>query len=649
MLASVYLLAGCGVEPVDTASGPEPVSSTAVTATTYNNPVLPGDHPDMNIFREGNDYYLTGSSFNMTPNVEILHSKDLVHWERVSRVVDPAWSGLASSQAGQGTWGGFIVKSGGFYWVYFAVNFSQFFSRATSLAGPWSTPVAVNGRTGYDDSVFVDDDGKIYMLMKSGHCSDPGFNAIQQIGANGQLTGSLIDLSFVNNGDGGCPDWAEGPSMTKRNGFYYYFVSTHTGCGSREVVWRSRTLTSNPSSWVNLGTVLQAPNPFAGSQHSTAPFQIADGTWWAFYHSYECAGGWGGLGRQGLLSQVTWQNDVPVVAPAPLTARAPALAAGGIPFLLPVNDEFASSPLKPAWTFYGPTPAARYSVTDRPGWLRVKPASGQTTHVVQKAALHSNAMVARIAFTPQVTGDAAGVRLGNANNTIDVSVARVWSGGDRIRFGAGSTSTLVASPAASVLWLKLVVTGHRATGWFSIDRLSWTQVGAAIDITALDQFNTINNGWVGNQAGVFASNRSADFDLFAYRDGFTEIPASEPNQWSGTSVVSSSSVGPVLGSLENGDWAMYGSVDLGSGGIRSKAIELRASAAGPGGTVNVWTDPLATTPIASCPIAGTGSWDSWRTVSCNLTATGSHDVYLTISGGAGELLRLASLRFVPGT
>jgi len=64
---------------------------------TYNNPVLPGDHPDMSLYREGDDFYITGSFFHMAPNVEILHSRDLVRWERVSRVVDPGWSGLRSS------------------------------------------------------------------------------------------------------------------------------------------------------------------------------------------------------------------------------------------------------------------------------------------------------------------------------------------------------------------------------------------------------------------------------------------------------------------------------------------------------------------------------------------------------------------------
>lgn len=711
----------------------ETASWPGAPQSTYLNPILPGDHPDMNIYIEGDDFYITGSSFNISPNVEILHSRDLIRWERVSRVVDPAWSGLeASTSAGGGTWGGFIVKVAAGYRVYFAVNFNQYFAEAESLAGPWGEPVHVepvgpytppgedpelvsfDRGTGYDDSVFVDDDGTTYLVVKAGQCkwnggtggeeNNFGVNLLQKIDPEtGQLSGESIDLSFVNWDveNGGCGDpaanpdsaveanWAEGPTMTKRNGFYYYFDSTHTGCGGEQYGWRSATLSSNPEDWTPLGSVLKAEAPFSGAQHSTAPFQIADGTWWVFSHSYECESNWRGLGRQGLLSQVTWIDDesgagVPVVngrlgEPAP----APALPPSDIPFLLPVNDEFTGDKLAPAWTFYGNMPSDRYSVTDRAGWLRLKPAEDETRWVIQKDALHAKAMIVRMDFAPEAAGDAAGVRLGNAVPEQDltafptwvhpisqeVSVARVRADAkDRIRFSFRSVVPVLnadesayeavdateisfdaPAPAERTLWLKLVHgKDHEATGWFSTDRLIWTQVGEPIDISALEDYDTVNMGWVGSQAGVFASNASADFDLFTYRDGFTAIAAAEPDQESGTEVVSSQSAGPVLGGLEDGDWAMYGSVDLGSGGVASVEIELQASSA-KGGALEVWLDPLAGGHrVATCDVPATGGWETWTTVTCKVSAAGSHEVYLRAKGGSGELLRLASLRFVPG-
>jgi beta-xylosidase len=684
---------------------------------TYDNPVLPGDHPDQNIFIEGKDFYLLGSTFNMTPNVEIYHSTDLIHWERFSRVVDPTWSGLASSIAGGGTWGGFIVKIPGGYRAYFAVRFSQYFAHAASLAGPWDAPVQVNsfgyspngGTTvfqkgnGYDDSVFVDDDGTTYLVEKTGQCKWSGISGDSNFGVNQLIridpdTGMLdsqkvIDLSFVNwnSAHGGCGDptndaahaitmnWAEGPTMAKRNGYYYYFAATHTGCGGREYVWRSQTLSSNPSDWTPLGPFLVGGSPFTGAQHSTAPFQIADGTWWVFSHSYDCSGGWTGLARQGLLSRVTWTDDpagggIPSASGDWTTpAAVPNLPPSGIPFLLPFSDEFDATTLRTGWTFMGFMPPARYSTTDRPGWLRIKPLAGQTTHVVQKDALHANAMVARMEFTPAAAGDGAGLRLGNAlpaeqvsqmgswskPASIELSLARVMTtNGDQVRFGLGTFSQSAlptptsaysgaAAPAGSVVWLKIVRAAHQATGWFSSDGLGWTQVGTSLDISALDDNPSLGNTWVSNQAGIFASNKSADFDFFTYRDGFTDIPAVKPDQHSGATAVTSSAKGTVL-SFKNGDWALYGSVDLGSGGLQSQGIELTMASAGEGAEVEVWTDPLAGGKrIATCTVAGAGGWEAWQTASCPLAATGMHEVYLRVVGGAGELLRLAKLRFVP--
>jgi beta-xylosidase len=52
----------------------------------YKNPVLHADYSDPDVIRVGDDYYLTASSFNATPGLPILQSKDLVNWRIVSHV-----------------------------------------------------------------------------------------------------------------------------------------------------------------------------------------------------------------------------------------------------------------------------------------------------------------------------------------------------------------------------------------------------------------------------------------------------------------------------------------------------------------------------------------------------------------------------------
>ena len=55
---------------------------------TYMNPILSGDYSDLDCIRVGSDYYAVSSTFQYSPGFVILHSKDLVNWKILSRIVD---------------------------------------------------------------------------------------------------------------------------------------------------------------------------------------------------------------------------------------------------------------------------------------------------------------------------------------------------------------------------------------------------------------------------------------------------------------------------------------------------------------------------------------------------------------------------------
>ena len=55
---------------------------------TYRNPVIFADYSDPDVIRDGDDYYLVASSFNCTPGLPILHSRDLVNWTMVNHAVE---------------------------------------------------------------------------------------------------------------------------------------------------------------------------------------------------------------------------------------------------------------------------------------------------------------------------------------------------------------------------------------------------------------------------------------------------------------------------------------------------------------------------------------------------------------------------------
>jgi beta-xylosidase len=54
---------------------------------TYRNPIIAGDYSDPDIVRVGDDYYMVSTTFQLSPGVSILHSKDLVNWESLGGVI----------------------------------------------------------------------------------------------------------------------------------------------------------------------------------------------------------------------------------------------------------------------------------------------------------------------------------------------------------------------------------------------------------------------------------------------------------------------------------------------------------------------------------------------------------------------------------
>lgn len=51
----------------------------------YLNPVLAGDYPDPSVLKDGDDYYMTHSSFDAAPGLLIWHSRDL----GIGGLIDP--------------------------------------------------------------------------------------------------------------------------------------------------------------------------------------------------------------------------------------------------------------------------------------------------------------------------------------------------------------------------------------------------------------------------------------------------------------------------------------------------------------------------------------------------------------------------------
>jgi hypothetical protein len=121
------------------------------------------------------------------------------------------------------------------------------------------------------------------------------------------------------------------------------------------------------------------------------------------------------------------------------------------------------------------------------------------------------------------------------------------------------------------------------------------------------------------------------------RDAYSAIQAESYDSQSGTIAETTTDTGggQDIGSIANGDWALYKGVNFGSTAATQFYTRVASGAAsGVSGLVQVRLDSPTATPIGSFSLANTGGWQSWRTVPANISSvTGTHDVYLTFSSG----------------
>ena len=624
---------------------------------TYMNPVIPGDHPDCTISKIGNDFYTTGSSFNPTP--VIYHSTDLVHWEAIAQPVSAAWSQYGDAQGG-GCWGGHIVYYNNKYWDFFGRAFVMYFVTADKPEGPWSTPTLMNVPSsvpgfGADNSIFIDEDSTWYLLVKNGQVN----NWIVQLGKNGQPQGAIYNLCWINPAPSYPYSWAEGPVMWKYKGYYFYSFARDVSGGQK--IMRSKTLTGDQTSWEMLGDFFNENDPlksgslFTSPNHCSNVITIGDSTFWVIHPVY-AKSEWKGQGRQGLLNQVRYDTSSrPTVDyPDNKPFTAPQLPSSGIPWMVPKSDFFTSTKLHPEWSLLGYTTSDKYSLVDRPGWLRLSPKSNKINTVIKNDGEHNYSLITRLDFDAKVVSDEAGLFLlrGDAASSVKLCSSINASGQKSIVFKYDNNIAEAANVAGDTVWLRIIRINHKVSGSFSSNGIDWYQVGQSVDISAIDSYSDSKFVvWEGTRQGLYVQNSTAYFDFYIYRNAYTPILAECPANQYGTTVSAKVNGISSLDNIHENDWALYAGVEFGNNEYlwHPDSLTITASCASTGGIVEVWIDSLDSgTKIAECPISNTGSWSTYKIFTTNVLSpvSGNHDVYLKFKGsGTPKLFMLQWLNF----
>jgi enterochelin esterase-like enzyme/fibronectin type 3 domain-containing protein/regulation of enolase protein 1 (concanavalin A-like superfamily) len=127
------------------------------------------------------------------------------------------------------------------------------------------------------------------------------------------------------------------------------------------------------------------------------------------------------------------------------------------------------------------------------------------------------------------------------------------------------------------------------------------------------------------------------------RSAYSQIEAEDFDTHVGGSSESCSEGGSDVGSIVNGNYAVYRNVDFSNGATNFQA---RVASATSGGNIEVHLDGTNGTLVGTCAVSGTGGWQTWVTQSCSVSGvTGIHNLYLVFTGGSGYLFNVNWWRF----
>ncbi len=329
---------------------------------TYTNPVIASDFPDPDVIRVDSVYYMVNTTMFIFPGVTILKSYDLVNWEYCSNAVQrfdfsKCYDLDGCNRYGHGQWATSLkYHNGKFYTLFITLNEGGFLCTADKPEGPWKITHLPKGF--YDPGLFFDDDGKIYVAH--------GYSKIYMTELD-QNFAPLSKDSLIITGD--LRKGLEGTHVYKING-YYYLYCTYGGLDGIQAAFRSKNIYGPYEEKIVIRDTTHGIN---FGIHQGALIKTQTGEWWTMLFVDN-----GPFGRFPSLQPVTWKDGWPMVGvngEAVIKYRKPDVGRTYPIKVLPTSDEFDSTKLGLQWGWnHNPVPS-KWSLSEKPGYLRLKTAS----------------------------------------------------------------------------------------------------------------------------------------------------------------------------------------------------------------------------------------------------------------------------------
>jgi len=434
----------------------------------YRNPVLPADYSDLDAIRVGDDFFAISSTFQFSPGMVVLQSRDLVNWRTVGHAVpdltqiSPELNWNRMNRYGRGIWAGAIRHHAGRFWIFFGTPEEGYFmTSAERPEGPWAPLHQVLRSPGWDDCApFWDDDGKGYFIGTN--FSDGYKIHLWEISPdNRTLIPGSDRVIYQSKG-------SEANKLYKFNGTYFHFFSEVQG-DQRVMMMRRATSIRGP--WSDKRQLMHGDRS-AMEPNQGGIVQGPDKNWYFFTH--HGMGGW--EGRVASLLPVHWVDGWPVIGQPDQAGIGTMvweadMPASGFPRQFPQgSDNFDGGTLAPVWEWNYQPRMDKWSLSERPGFLRLHGFSGldggnllKVGNVLTQRVVRTSgqSFVARLELTGMADGQHAGLahftaqpRAGNpAESTASAGI--VMADGKRyVEISRDGSYTRLQPWAHDVVWLR---------------------------------------------------------------------------------------------------------------------------------------------------------------------------------------------------
>ncbi len=476
--------------------------ATAQRGGRFVNPAAAGDYPDPSVIRVGRDYWATATSSEWAPEFPILHSRDLVNWRVVGSIFRdrPAWS------VGN-YWAPELAEHRGRFYVYYTARrkggpLCVAVATAPRPAGPYTDhgPLVCQEVGSIDGFPVTDERGRRYLLWKEdgNSVSKPTPIWAQPLSADGtRLVGERREIMrndqpWEKHATLPYGDLVEGPSLVRRNGWFYMFYSGNFCC-ARDCnyalgVARSRKLLG-PWEKFSGNPIMAGNEAWKCPGHGTV---VDDGRGRQFYmyHAYHPRD-FVYVGRQALVDEITWGPDGwPTInaGRGPSSGTPSPHGAADLDAEYSFADEFRTARLDAGWQ-WPQANVPRFRVQPaRGGWLDLRPSPDNS--IDQLGAVFARPTtrgdyVATVALDSRglMKTDSAGLAAyGDAENALGVSVtsgrARLWRREKKEHRELASVDV----PELPRLQLRMTArAGHLYRFAVSANGRDWTEVGEELD------------------------------------------------------------------------------------------------------------------------------------------------------------------------